>query len=201
MGYHHRRTISTSDEETRMQSLTNRKEDSYDRARWYFAAVGCTCPQPLRRSTRIEPGAPPRRSRHQTETQWRGLHIMSPGREGLPLLKRAIAEKLAPMGVNVLIMEVNYDFVFQSHPELSGGDNALRVEDARDLAANLPQIRHSSDPHVELPGPPVVGTDHVCTVGQASRARRVARGARTTKGSTAGAGARFTPTSTRSSSP
>jgi Glycosyl hydrolase family 20, catalytic domain len=69
----------------------------------------------------------------QAETQWRGLHITSPGRDGLPLLKRAIAEKLAPMGVNVLIMEVNYDFVFQSHPELKGGDNALRVEDARDL--------------------------------------------------------------------
>ena len=38
---------------------------------------------------------------------WRGLHIMSPGRDGLPLLKRAIAEKLAPMGINTLIMEVN----------------------------------------------------------------------------------------------
>ena len=60
--------------------------------------------------------------------------MMSPGRQGLPLLKRAIAEKLAPMGVNVLIVEVNYGFAFRSHPELSGGDNALRVEDARALA-------------------------------------------------------------------
>jgi Glycosyl hydrolase family 20, catalytic domain len=70
----------------------------------------------------------------KTENQWRGLHIMSPGRDGLPLLKRAIAEKLAPMGVNALIVEINYNFVFRSHPELSGGDNALRIEDARDLA-------------------------------------------------------------------
>jgi hypothetical protein len=70
----------------------------------------------------------------KAEGQWRGLHIMSPGRNGLPLLKRAIAEKLAPMGVNALIVEINYNFVFRSNPELSGGDNALRVEDARDLA-------------------------------------------------------------------
>jgi hypothetical protein len=69
-----------------------------------------------------------------SETQWRGLHIMSPGRRGLPLLKRAITEKLAPMGINALIMEVNYGFDFKSHPELSGGENALRVEDAWDLA-------------------------------------------------------------------
>jgi hypothetical protein len=48
------------------------------------------------------------------------------------LLKRAIIEKLAPMGVNVLILEVNYNFRFANHPELRGGD--LTVEDARDLA-------------------------------------------------------------------
>jgi hypothetical protein len=69
-----------------------------------------------------------------TETQWRGVHVMSPGRQGLPILKRAIEEKLAPMGVNFLILEVNYGFAFRSHPELGGGENTLRVEDARDLA-------------------------------------------------------------------
>jgi hypothetical protein len=68
------------------------------------------------------------------EAQWRGLHIMSPGRGGLPLLKRAITEKLAPMGINALIVEINYGFAFKSHPELSGGENSLRIEDARDLA-------------------------------------------------------------------
>lgn len=70
----------------------------------------------------------------KAENQWRGVHIMSPARDGLPLLKRAIAEKLAPMGVNALIVEVNYYFVFKSHAELSGGDNALRALDARELA-------------------------------------------------------------------
>ena len=76
-----------------------------------------------------------------TDTQWRGVHMMSPGRRGLPLLKRAITEKLAPMGVNVLILEVNYGFAFQSHPELGGGENALRVEDARDLAETCRKLR------------------------------------------------------------
>jgi len=67
--------------------------------------------------------------------EWRGVHMMSPGRAGLPLLKRAIEEKLAPLGVNVLILEVNYNFTFSSHPELrGGGDGVLRAEDARDLA-------------------------------------------------------------------
>ncbi len=76
-----------------------------------------------------------------TDTEWRGVHMMSPGRRGLPLLKRAITEKLAPMGVNVLILEVNYGFAFQSHPELGGGENALRVEDARDLAETCRKLR------------------------------------------------------------
>jgi len=75
------------------------------------------------------------KSASSTDTQWRGVHMTSPGRRGLPLLKRAITEKLAPMGVNVLILEVNYTFAFSSHPELSaGGGGVLRVEDARDLA-------------------------------------------------------------------
>jgi len=133
MGYHHCRTISMSDEETRMQSLTIARKMRRSRA-LVLVAVGLlvsALAQANRASTQELSAATPDT---RAENQWRGLHIMSPGRDGLPLLKRAIGEKLAPMGVNVLIVEVNYNFVFRSHPELSGGDNALRVEDARDLA-------------------------------------------------------------------
>jgi hypothetical protein len=70
----------------------------------------------------------------KVERPWRGIHLTSARRGDLPLLKRAIIEKLAPMGVNVLILEVNYNFKFRSHPELAGGERALQVEDARDLA-------------------------------------------------------------------
>jgi hypothetical protein len=87
-----------------------------------------------RTATGQGPGPGPAKAADSVETEWRGIHLMSPGRQGLPILKRAIAEKLAPMGVNVLILEIDYGFAFRSHPELSGGDNALRVQDARDLA-------------------------------------------------------------------
>jgi hypothetical protein len=40
------------------------------------------------------------------------------GPEGLPPLRRAITEVLAPLGVNVIIYEVGYNFDFESHPEL-----------------------------------------------------------------------------------
>jgi len=51
----------------------------------------------------------------------------------VPGLKQLIAERLAPMGVNVLVLEVDYSFQFQSHPEVSGGD--LTKADARGIAA------------------------------------------------------------------
>ncbi len=63
---------------------------------------------------------------------WRGVHIRSPGADGVPLLKRSIVQSLAPMGVNVIILEVNYDFEFDSHPGLRGR-NILTKKDAREL--------------------------------------------------------------------
>jgi len=50
----------------------------------------------------------------------------------LPLLQRAITEVLAPLGVNVLVLEVNYRFEYQSHPELRGED-PLSQKDVRSL--------------------------------------------------------------------
>jgi hypothetical protein len=74
------------------------------------------------------------------EQLWRGVHFMSPGRDGLDVLKRAIHDKLAPWGVNVVILEVNYNFQFRSHPELqAGGTNGLRVGDVRGLVQTCRQ--------------------------------------------------------------
>jgi len=64
---------------------------------------------------------------------WRGVHLLSPGPGDVPLLKRAIAEALEPMGVNVIVLEVGYRFEFTSHPELRGGD-PLTKKDAQELA-------------------------------------------------------------------
>jgi hypothetical protein len=49
---------------------------------------------------------------------WRALHLMSPQPERMALTERFVGDVLAPMGFNVLILEVGYGFQFQSHPEL-----------------------------------------------------------------------------------
>ena len=67
------------------------------------------------------------------EGYWRGQHLSLTSTEDVPELKRLIAETLPPMGVNVLVLEVNYGFQFQSHPELSEG--SLTAADAREIAA------------------------------------------------------------------
>jgi hypothetical protein len=72
--------------------------------------------------------------RELTDARWRGVHLMAPGPEGMPLVRRAVDEVLAPLGVNVLIFEVNYRFAYQSHPELRGG-GTLSSEECRDFAA------------------------------------------------------------------
>ncbi len=69
---------------------------------------------------------------------WRGVHVMAwgpaGGPDGLADLKRAIGDVLAPLGVNVLVYEVDYNFAFESHPELRYPEVITKVQ-ARDLAA------------------------------------------------------------------
>ena len=69
---------------------------------------------------------------------WRGVHVMAwgpaGGPEGLADLKRAIADVLAPLGVNVLVYEVDYNFAFESHPELRYPKTITKAQ-ARDLVA------------------------------------------------------------------
>ena len=62
------------------------------------------------------------------------MHLISPGKAGIPDLKKGIEEGLKPLGVNVIVLEVNYGFKFKSHPELSD-QSGLSRDDARDLAA------------------------------------------------------------------
>lgn len=64
---------------------------------------------------------------------WRGQHLSCSTQEGAETLIRLINEHLGPMGVNVLVIEVNYNFQFQSHPELSQG--TLDKAAARRIAA------------------------------------------------------------------
>ncbi len=69
---------------------------------------------------------------------WRGVHVMAWGPAGgptaIPPLKRAITEVLVPLGVNVIVYEVDYNFAFASHPELRYEPMITKAQ-ARDLAA------------------------------------------------------------------
>lgn len=69
--------------------------------------------------------------------QWRGVHVMAwglaGGPEGLAPLEEAVTQVLAPAGVNVIILEVGYNFDYKSHPELTQ-TKFITKADARDLA-------------------------------------------------------------------
>jgi hypothetical protein len=65
--------------------------------------------------------------------QWRALHLINYGSdEALEGLGKEIPV-LAEMGINVLILEVNYGFEFKSHPELRMGRSPITREGARRL--------------------------------------------------------------------
>jgi hypothetical protein len=69
------------------------------------------------------------------ESLWRGLHVLSYSSDkDLELLGSQIPH-LAEMGVNVLVLEVNYAFTYQSHPELRAGNNTITRDGAGKLAA------------------------------------------------------------------
>jgi hypothetical protein len=62
---------------------------------------------------------------------WRALHLIGPQPQRLSVTKRLITEVLAPMGFNVLILEVDYSFQYKSHSELEC--RGINKDQARDL--------------------------------------------------------------------
>ena len=68
-----------------------------------------------------------------SELTVRGLHVMVPGREDLPLCERFIREALPTEGVNTLVVEFGYSFQFRSHPEI-GESWAMNRDDVRRLS-------------------------------------------------------------------
>ena len=76
-------------------------------------------------STRASAASPPPGS-------WRGIHLgLSDDRAVAPLI--AELPRLSAMGVNTLLVEVNYSFDYQSHPELRSG-RFITKSSARALA-------------------------------------------------------------------
>jgi Glycosyl hydrolase family 20, catalytic domain len=67
--------------------------------------------------------------------KWCGLHvIVFKNDKDLETLGNQVP-KLAGLGVNVLILEVDYNFAFKSHPELRGEQNVITSQGAQQLAA------------------------------------------------------------------
>jgi hypothetical protein len=67
--------------------------------------------------------------------RWRALHLLVfKTDKDLDILSHQIP-KLAQMGVNVLILEIDYNFQFQSHPELRQSKDPITSAGAREFAA------------------------------------------------------------------
>jgi hypothetical protein len=65
---------------------------------------------------------------------WRALHLLNYGSDkDLELLGRQIP-KLAEMGLNAIILEVNYNFRFQAYPKLRRGSEPITPEGAAKIA-------------------------------------------------------------------
>ena len=65
---------------------------------------------------------------------WRALHLLDYNSDSeLDALGQNLA-KLTEMGINVLILEIDYNFAFKSHPELRRGSNPVTREGARRFA-------------------------------------------------------------------
>lgn len=65
--------------------------------------------------------------------QVKAFHMRFGNKVLIPELKQFIKEVLRPANVELLILEINLAFVFNGHPEIKAGPEALTRDDARDI--------------------------------------------------------------------
>jgi Glycosyl hydrolase family 20, catalytic domain len=65
------------------------------------------------------------------EHPWRALHVINYTSDAALQKLADQLPKLAQLGINCLILEVDYSFAFESHPELRQGDKPITKEEAR----------------------------------------------------------------------
>ena len=83
---------------------------------------------------------------------WRALHVLDYGSDDqLDALGQNL-EKLSQQGINVLILEVNYNFSFKSHPELRRSSNPITKEGARRFAALCKKLNIRLIPQFQVLG-------------------------------------------------
>ncbi|MDX6445627.1 MAG: hypothetical protein QOH71_2701 [Blastocatellia bacterium] len=66
---------------------------------------------------------------------WRAVHLLDYNSDSALDALGQNLENLANLGVNVIILEVDYNFAFTSHPELRRGTNPITRDGARRFAA------------------------------------------------------------------
>jgi hypothetical protein len=66
------------------------------------------------------------------EMRWRGMHLLVNSRASLPALEQLLTEILPRCRMNQLILEINYNYQYRSHPELAS-EGALTFSDCRHL--------------------------------------------------------------------
>ncbi len=65
---------------------------------------------------------------------WRAVHLLNYNSDADLETLGGLLPKLAAMGVNVIVLEVDYNFTFQSHPELRQGKNPITEQGAARIA-------------------------------------------------------------------
>ena len=71
---------------------------------------------------------------------WHAVHLLNYNSDtDLEALGQNLG-KLAEMGINTLILEVDYNFAFKSHPELRRGSNPITRDGARKFAATCRKL-------------------------------------------------------------
>jgi hypothetical protein len=86
------------------------------------------------------PGQARSRFESKRAQPWHALHLLNYNNDSdLEALGQNLG-KLAEMGVNTVILEVDYNFAFKSHPELRRGSNPITREGARKFAATCRKL-------------------------------------------------------------
>ena len=72
--------------------------------------------------------------------QWRAVHLLDYDSDAALDALGQNLEKLVDMGINVVILEVDYAFAFKSHPMLRRGSNPITREGARKFATKCRKL-------------------------------------------------------------
>jgi len=81
----------------------------------------------------------------------RGLHLMAPGPDEMPIAVRFIKEALPKEGVNTLVLEVDYRYQFTKRPEVAEA-GSLSLENLKTLVAACRQAGVRLIPGINLLG-------------------------------------------------